>query len=430
MKKTLILLGLALAATSHAHFLWASFDGAHPKQLRIELAELPGEESIADVAGKGAKVQGWLPRRRPLSLSRHDGLVTAEAEDVAGASLDYGILDRSADNRGVFLLRYYAKGATNLKGAGVKLGLKTEIVAMPKDGKLVLTILLDDKAAPGAELSIAVGDAKPVEAKADEKGQWSVDWKPGQALAARAMVAQKEEGEWDGKRYSLIRNYATLALGVQGPKSKNDPAAWDFLKQASEARASFPTTLLGFSADFSADVEGRTVSGHVIYDRGRDLSIDIKGGTDKDQDWVKGQIRSQILHRSGVPFDKGDGAYAITFTGSENGLGKEVAVADSMQSRYRIRGNEILEVDRQIGGERLVVCILDTLHTSGGHNLTTQMTVYHFTLEGSLKATEAITDTFDQRGGIAYPGVRRMLLTTPQGIATRTLTFSNLKPVL
>lgn len=418
---------ILLARMASAHFLWASFDATKPNQIRIELAETPGDSPVAGIAGKAASVQGWLPNGRSLALSKE---MTANADGVAGASLIYGILDRSEQNRGIFLLNYYAKAATDAKFAGTSLGLYAEIVAEVKGGKLVLTTLLNKKPAPGAELNVLLGTGAPIEAKADAQGQWSTDWKVGQVVAARAMIAENKTGEIDGKKYALVRNYATLAIGASAPKPANDPAAYNFLKNASEARASFPKGMLGFSADFTANVEGREVKGHVVYDPGSDLQLTLAGGTDKDQAWVRGQIRSQILHRSGVPFEKGDGTYAITFTGSENALGKQVALADSMQSKYRIHNDEILEVDRVIGGERLIVCVLDTLRTKAGKRLSTQMSVTHFAADGTLKATEMITDQFEIRDDIAFPGVRRVLLTTPGGIATRTLTFSNLKTVI
>jgi len=416
-----------LAQTASAHFLWVSFDATKPHQVRFELAETPGDSPVPGIAGKAASVQGWLPNGRSLAISKD---LTASADGVAGASLVYGILDRSEQNRGVFLLNYYAKAAADAKFAGTALGLRTEIVAEAKGGKLVLTTLLDKKPAPGAELNVLIANGQPVEAKADAAGQFSVDWKAGQVVAARAMVAEAKQGEFEGKKYALVRNYATLAIGASGPAVKNDPAAYNFLKSASEARASFPKNLLGFSADFSADVEGRTVSGHVVYDPGSDLQLTLSGGTDQDQAWVRGQIRSQILHRSGVPFEKGDGTYAIAFTGSENALGKQVALSDSMQSKYRIRGDEILEVDRTIGGERLIVCVLDTLQTKAGKRLSTQMSVTHFAADGTLKASEMITDKFEIVSDIPFPGTRRVLATTPQGITTKTISFTHIKPIV
>lgn len=424
---------ILLARSASAHFLWASFDSGKARKITIELAETPGDSTVPGVAGKADAVKGWLSKGRSLKLDKVEKGLSAtlpEGENVGGASVLYGILDRSAQNRGVFLLEYYAKAATDASAAGVNLGLKAEIVASLRDGKLVLTTLLDKKPAGGAEVNVVIGSSPAVDLKADAKGQVSVDWK-GEAVAARAMIAETKTGEFEGQKYSLVRNYATLAIGTPVVKPATDPKAYALLKAASDARASFPENLLGFSADITADVEGRTVAGHFVYDRENGLSMQFSGGDAKDQDWVKGQLRSLILHRSTVPFEKGDGAYPITFTGSENALGTQVALADSMQSRYRIKGNEILEVDRAIGGGRLVVCVLDSLKTKQGRTLSTQLSVTQFNASGVLQSSQMITDQFVEQGDGVFPSVRRVLATTDKGaISTRVLKIANLKVVL
>lgn len=428
MKRTLIALGLLMASLSHAHFLWVSVDPKNPQRVKIELSETPGDSAVPGIAGKADKVKGWLPGGRALKLDKTEQGFTADVSggQVSGASLEYGVLDRNDQNRGVFLLEYFAKCASTLEAAKTKLGLKTELIAEKANGKLVLTALLNGKPASDAEYVVVLGNDDAVEAKADAKGQWSIAWPKDRFIAARVMVPENKSGEMDGQKYTLVRTYATLAVGVS-PVAAGDSVAYELLRQASQSRASFPKDVLGFSADISADVAGHAVKGTFVFDHERGLDVKFTDGSDEDSKWVQGQLRSLILHRTSIPFEKGDGAYAINFTGSENALGKQVVLSDSMDSRYRIRDGQILEVDRKIGEGRLVVCVLDSILTKGGQRLSTQMSVSHFARDGKLQANEMISDQFVEVGGGVFPAVRRVLSTTDAGIITRVLTLSNVK---
>jgi hypothetical protein len=214
VKSILVAFGsLALGGLASAHYLWASFDRP-TKVVSIGLQELPSspalplEEHLADV-----KV--WN-RSGTLTTSRKGDLLTARSpQPVAAASLDYGVLDRTGQGRGIYWLNYFAKAALNPQAASESLGLPLEVIVVRTDGnQLVLKVVKAGSPVANAELAISGGTPEAAKTGVDGTVTVKVADHP---LFVRASTEEEASGTHGGKAYRLIRSYSTLA--IENPKA-------------------------------------------------------------------------------------------------------------------------------------------------------------------------------------------------------------------
>lgn len=208
MKRPLTLALLAaLAASAHAHFLWATLDPAK-KTVSVGLQETPSEAPLP-LAGRAKVV-----RVEGVSLAAEGNWLRGPApRDVVGASLDYGVLDRSADGRGKFWLKYYAKAAATVEASRKSVGLPVEIsLRRITDGIMIAKVAQNGKPVEGAEVTIEVstGD-KGLDngGKTDALGEIQMQQSSG-PFAIRVLVTENVKGPG----YDLIRSYSTLNIGV------------------------------------------------------------------------------------------------------------------------------------------------------------------------------------------------------------------------
>jgi len=212
MKSRLFLVflaSLALPAMSHAHFLWASLDlGTHV--VSIGLQEVPEQDPLP-LGPLSSKVKAFA-LSGPLDLTQDATWFRAPSPgNSVAASLEYGVVDRRASNRGRFLLKYCAKAAASFTASRALLGLPVELaVSEGDDGHSVLTVTKDGKLAADAEVVIEDKDGKKTfEAKTGLDGSIAL---PAGAIRVRALITENKAGVFEGKPYDLIRTYSTLTV--------------------------------------------------------------------------------------------------------------------------------------------------------------------------------------------------------------------------
>jgi hypothetical protein len=421
------ILGLALLSTAaHAHFVWATLDPAG-KQLRLEFSESPGESVLPNFAGVGDKIRAWSKPGRTLRLSQGERLLTAPSPGrVAGADMTYGVMDRSKEGRGIFLLRYSAKAAATVADAGNAVGLPCEITVT--NGALRVT--REGRPAAGAELALHVpGGKAPIEAKTNADGRYRLPAVGPGLVSIRAMVAEPTRGDWQGKSYELVRNYTTLTYRVIG-NAKADPAAYALLEQAAGARESLPPDVAGVRGRVTFLSGGKEHSGTFAVDGEDSVEISVPSLDTDRLSSLRMHVASTFGHRRSAPFDKADGRHRLTFSGPDTLMGRRIAVHDRMKSAYRVRGDEITEVDRTIAGDRFIVTVLENLRTPEGKLLSKHFVVNHYDEQsGALTKTETYTDAFERIDGVWLPVSRRVVTAEAGRLSVRETRFSDLKVI-
>ncbi|RYG34481.1 DUF3386 family protein [bacterium] len=421
------LLGIGLAVTltgaAHAHFIWATLSPDR-STLRVQFAERPGDSVLADFAGKAATTKGFAGPNQPVELKQEsdDRLLASKLPSprgVAGADLIYGVTNRGG--AAVYLLHYHAKAAADIAASAESVGFPVELFLKSANAGTVITVRNAGKAAPGTEVVIYPETGDEIEATANAQGEVIV---PAAVKVAdvRAMVPEKAKGTYEGKTYELVHHYATLSVGTSRSTLPADPAAYKLLENAAVKRQNFPTDLKGLSGKFVYDKDGEQVHADFKYTPADGLTIATSGVPEE----ATGAVESLLGHRRARPFAEGDGRRPMSFTGKDDAIGKQIALHDSMKSFYRVHNDSITEVDRTMGGQRLVITVLSEKTTPQGKSLPHVIAVTYFDPKsGAVVKTEFITDEYVEVQGVWVPTLRKSTVAEKGKFTTTTIRFED-----
>jgi hypothetical protein len=445
----------AIARPAMAHFLWLQSDAeSKPAKVQLWFSEttVPGEATILDNVSQ-AKV--WIPQadgsQQAVKLEKQvngdvGGWIATVAEEPSAieATCDYGVITRGE----TFLLQYHARhlGAKGLDAAAKSTSkpLPLDIVTR-RDGKsLVFEVRFDGKPAADAQLMVIAPNNEEREVKLDTAGTARIeDAAPGD-YALRAREELKTPGERDGKKYDLIRHYTTVTFRLPGqageqaaaPKAHtipvattatpdaNGPTAAELLQKARDARAvweNFP----GFKAEVEARIDGKVEHGTISVDNEGTTAVSFND--DKIKSWAEQQAGSLVQHRLPSGFGEEKPEYADEDT--NHPLGRLVKIGDAgFGSVYRIRDNQVTEVNRTAGPMKFTISVLESEKNSDGKYLPRVFSITNWDgKSGDIKSSSAVINTWTQVGKFDLPAHILEVTTTPGDRQVRELTFSNYK---
>jgi hypothetical protein len=209
---------------------------------------------------------------------------------------------------------------------------------------------------------------------------------------------------------------------------KEDPQARALLRQAFEKTARWQLDFKGFTADLQVNVNGKEVRGTVTVKGPRDVSVSLP---DPDlQKWAEGQIAMIAVHRGPRSFEDSDGKYALTLgDDKDHPMGPKLIIhGDGMHSFYRIKGDRITQINRQMPHMAFTINVEDSAVTQDGKFLTTRYTVYYYSpQDGKLTNVESFTDSHTRVGSSDLPATRRIIAYENNEVAVRSLSFENHK---
>lgn len=203
----------------------------------------------------------------------------------------------------------------------------------------------------------------------------------------------------------------------------NDPAAHAALRRAHEAGYKFPAGFAGFTATLTFIQDGEAVSGRVTVRAPRDIQFDI-GADEAAIGWLKQEIGSMAGHRWPTSYDAGDGRWTLTLEDdADHPLGQTVTVHDDpFNSSYRLYDGHISQVNRQMGGTRFTITILDHRTAVDGRSLPSIFSVAYWDInEDRLTRADAYVDRYATVSGTSLPVGRRVVTSTDTGQTTREL---------
>lgn len=220
----------------------------------------------------------------------------------------------------------------------------------------------------------------------------------------------------------------TYTRGQSAADVQDDPKARALLRQAFENTARWQPDFKGFSADLTVNVNGKEVTGTVIVNGPREVTVSLP---DADlQKWAEGQIGMIAGHRIARKFDESDGKYALTLgDDADHPLGPKLMIhGDEMGSFYRIAGGRITQINRSMKHLAFTINVEESAVTQEGKFLTTRYTVYYFSPQDrKLANVESFTDTHTRVGSSDLPGSRRIISYENGEIVVRSLAFKNHK---
>jgi hypothetical protein len=206
------LLGAAQQA-AQAHFIWAEID---QNEVHVALSEKPGEAGIRfDQVQKSVVTSGG----RTLPLNPQDGKTYLAATlpphvNVAAASNTWGVMDRTSQGRGIYLLYYHAKAARTLADAVKPSDLPAQWYAKSQNGRILATLVRKGVPVAGAAVEIILPDGQSQKTVTDSNGKVLFDSAGEGIYGIKALLNSTESGTYEGKKYPAVRSYSTLTFHV------------------------------------------------------------------------------------------------------------------------------------------------------------------------------------------------------------------------
>ena len=235
--------------------------------------------------------------------------------------------------------------------------------------------------------------------------------------------------------FSFILCCALLAISVQAQTTnsssqqetkKADPAAWNLLKSSRDTSQNFPPNFAGVTTEVVLNDNGKITKGLLSYEAGKGLDLKIEGLNEELKGWLNDQMVNVILHRRGGDFAKGDGRHPISFGEADNSpLGRRILLNDPMKSSYRVRDNQIVEVDRTMAGIHFIIRVLDMTKTPEGKFLPHYFVMTSFDTSGQIKNSEAYTDEYKLVDGVWFPASRSVVHAENGQVSLRVIELHN-----
>jgi hypothetical protein len=204
----------------------------------------------------------------------------------------------------------------------------------------------------------------------------------------------------------------------------DEPEARELLRRAFEKTYRWGKEFKGFSAQLTVVDNGKSYSGSVTVKTPQEIAVSLPN--EVVQTWAQGQIGMMAVHRGPRSFEESDGRHVLTL-GEEDGhpMGRLLVIhGDGMKSRYRVKDDQITQINRSMGPVRFTINVEDSLTTPSGKKLTTKYSVFYFTAQdSSIKQVESYTDTHAVTDTLYLPGKRRIILVEEGEVRVKTMTF-------
>jgi N-acetylneuraminic acid mutarotase len=209
-----MMLVAALAQPAAAHFLWLAAEREEGKPVvRAFLSETPTPDS-ADLL-KHIENSKITADGKPLTWTKDEDTFVVKLPTTGGDIIN-GFCDLGLMTRGdaTFRLLYTGRaqfGPANSPEPADSEHLRVRLVRADQKAPIV-AVTFNGKPAAGAVVKAFTESGNPIETKTDERGQVAC---PGVAEGKTALLVKwitKQAGEFEGKRFSEIRYYATLTV--------------------------------------------------------------------------------------------------------------------------------------------------------------------------------------------------------------------------
>jgi uncharacterized GH25 family protein len=442
---------LALAAPASAHFPWIvpSADGSKAMVVFSDTLDPDKEVSITKL--KGLKLGAWAAEGEKgqalqLAEKEHAYEVTVpKGLPVLGGVCHYGVVARGKGDP--FLLVYHPKAIADAtpgpipgtlgKSPNGEQAFEIVVNATRGAGKphvTGFTVLFRGKPLPDAEVVVMVpGVDKHVEGTTDKEGgfTFTVDHNKHPGLyGVRARHVEKKEGKFADKEYREVRHYATLVFrvapsagGVKQAKQEPHPDATKLLAVARANRATWDN-FPGFTAEVEVNTDGVINRGTVVVDGSGKVQVTM---SDKaTHKWALSQLQSVVSHR--LVGDDRQTPCAFADIDVHHPLGRKINVLnDELHSSYRIRGVEIVEVNRKMGAGRFTITVLESQRNAEKKLLSTSYVVNTWDGTDKLVGSQAFHQTWVRVGRFDLPGRETIINAGSGALGARTLTLTDHK---
>jgi len=443
MRRSRVILAAVLVlvhtSTTHAHFLFTRIcppaeGGRFAEVYFSEYARAGDPRYIAKVAPAEFQIQTTPGQWRALPMRRLDDRLRAHLPTtgplVVAGRLDYGALDRPGSP--TFLLRHYSKamsGSAEELNQMAPLGTPIELLAKFEAERVVLTVLQGGQPLADTRVDVVDADLAGEELKTDVQGQ--VIFTPAAPSLYCIYVGHTipTGGEYAGKTYSEIKQFATLSIEWPLVASPDDEAIALF-EEAVAARATWKN-FPGFSAEIAGDLDGRPFSGTVTVAADGEVQVDL-GEDAAMAAWVSSQLESMTMHRAAsqtsdaAKTDRAKPEIRFADSQTDHPLGRLVAFdGGQFASSYRVKDRQLATVNRLINGENVTIAVLENEQNADGKFLPTAYSVQAWDEDTGLPTrTETVRNSWTRVDAWDLPAEHTVTSASADGFSVRTLRLS------
>jgi hypothetical protein len=437
-----LLLALTIASgaahTAQAHFLFARIlppaeAGRAVEVYFSEYANAGDPRYIDKVAATQLWAQTEPGKFKPLEVSKQADRLRARVP-LSGSlgvigQLDYGVLTRPLQP--AFLLRHYPKAVAgkpdDLNALKPRSETRFEIVPNFEADRVLLTLLLDGKPLPNTTLKSVDVNLVEEEFKTDDAGRLVFTPPSTGVYCVYAQHVDKTAGKHADKNYDEIREFATLSFTWPLVRNDADPEAVKLFQEAITQRAQW-NKFPGFTAQVTADVDGRSLSGKVTVSAKGEVEIDA--GDEPVAEWVRDQLASITMHRaadSSASDDKPVLRFADDVT--DHPLGRLLEFdGGQFASSYRVRDKQLLVVNRNFGKQDMTITVLDNQPNAEGKFLPRAYSVQYWDAEtGKLARVESVQERWTRVGAFDLPLSHTLSTANSGGLAVKTFSLKGHK---
>lgn len=200
--------------------------------------------------------------------------------------------------------------------------------------------------------------------------------------------------------------------------------AREFLRGAYEAVYRYPREFGGFAAGVHYAWDQESWGGSVRVES--PSSIRYEGGISNADEQFRWELASMVGHHWHLPFEEAEGGMPLSLERRENPLGRVVRVEDGLDSKYRIQGGQVLQIERRFKDLRFSINIQQRDFTQDGRTLPVHFSVVYWSVDGGrLVRTDIYRDGYKKVGGMHLPLSRRIITADDSGSTTRQILFRN-----
>jgi uncharacterized protein DUF3386 len=437
-------LGLAtlLPGAASAHFVWTEPAPTPGDAVRVYFGEYPDVRENSPLLDKVARVKVYAvdgKGRRELKQSRREDHFLYEGlgrSPVAVALLDYGVLQRGEGPP--YLLRYEAQvllgdgtpqpaqGLAALSRQETGLPLAVHLQAVGEES-LSLRVTLEGKPGPAEIAFRGPKDREMRKEKTSPAGLLALPLTDGGWHHVRIMAEDGKPTQFEGKEARFTRTYLSLMFNAAGRQPaasagkavQPDADAVQVLREAHAARANWGPDFPGFTADAVYRVNGKEARGTITV--ARDYTITYALGDKEAEGSLRPSFASLIMHRR-----RGSPEYQATWRDSEaHPLGRAINLNDELNSFYRVRDRQILQVNRVMGSQRFTNNVLENERTKLGF-LPRAWTVAYYDREGNtLQRVSTTQVTWTWIGDVFLPATLQTVNAHAEGTDVSQLVLTN-----
>lgn len=178
-------------------------------------------------------------------------------------------------------------------------------------------------------------------------------------------------------------------------------SAEQMMAEAHEARAIWDKSFPGFTAKLTVNVNGEEISGKLTVTAAGKVELDLPKS--ENAEWARQQLKSIASHRFAGARDKYNVSFADKVT--NHPLGRLIKFNESTShSVYRIKGNLITEVHREMGDRKFTISVSTIATNPEGKLLPSHFNVSYWDIKsGQLIRNEDYQEEWIRLGKFDLP---------------------------